>query len=898
MHASQALHLHAIHTNRCGSVSIVGALLATVLTAILPSALAQEQAKPPQIDGPAVRAPVTPQVRPENLNALAPRHAAPQWREGDPVMIIEDMKERLKPEGREREKEEQRLQGGPADPGGGVRLPPVQSVPPATQAPPAAQRSNTLNLSPGTAAPPPVQVDFEGIPATGFLPPDTVGAVGRSHYIQAVNTAFAIYDKSGTLLVGPLPINALWAGFGGACEKQNNGDPIVRYDHLADRWLVSQFALPGPDLHQCVAISRTGDPVAGGWFLYDFPTIDTASGAFVFPDYPKIGIWPDAYYMGTQRGFPNGGLDVWAFDRERMLAGLPAGQVQFHVRAPSLFLIPSDLNGAAPPAKTPNTFARHVDGQRFGGADRLELFDFHVDWTNPASSTFSLSGTLPTAPFDTVLCESTLIGRCIPQPGTDVRLESLTGWLMWRLQYRNFGTHESLVVNHTIDENGNDHAGVRWYEMRRAGGGAWSIFQQGNHAPDAVHRWMASAAMDSAGNIALGYSVSSREVFPGIRYAMRTPGDPPGSMGPGEVTIIAGSGSQTHSSGRWGNYSSLDIDPVDDCTFWYTSQYYAKTSVAGWRTRVANFKHPDCGKAKVAYHYAAKIVCGVQHDPDNLRLARGLYATAINILNPNSKTVRFTKKLSLTYPPDAQEPGATYNISTDKLGPDEALEADCEDLKRTIFRNGLPAPYIKGFVVIRSEESLDVTGVYTTRSLDGPCCPKPRHDCCDREKDDCCGKGKGECCGPGRDGDASTATGGHSSIDVDQIRERIIKNGGERQKLADLIPVPKSDPPYPPEAFCRIKDKGLLITVRNQGDGAAAASVTEVLFTRVNASVMRPTPALTPGNETELHFPFPPNGCTGGGELCPFRITVDRGATENESNEANNVAQGSCVFLL
>ena len=895
MHASQALHLHE---NRYGSVSFVGAVFAAMLASMPSPAQAQEQGKPPQIDGPVVRAPVTPQVRPEDLKVLAPRHAAPQWRPGDPVIIIEDMKERLQPAGRDRgkeeQKEEQRLQGAPTDQG--TRLPPIDSAPPAQ--PPAALRRSTLESPAGTAAPPPVQVNFEGIPATGFLPPDTVGAIGRNHYVQAVNTAFAIYDKAGNLLVGPLPINALWAGFGGACEKQNNGDPIVRYDHLADRWLVSQFALPGPDLHQCVAISRTGDPVAGGWFLYDFPTIDTASGAFVFPDYPKIGVWPDAYYMGTQRGFPNGGLDVWAFDRDRMLAGLPAGQVQFHVRAPSLFLIPSDLNGTPPPAKTPNTFARHVDGQRFGGVDRLELFDFHVDWMNPASSTFGLSGTLPTAPFDTVLCAPTLMGNCIPQPGTDVRLESLTVWLMWRLQYRNFGTHESLVVNHTVDENGNDHAGVRWYEMRRAGGGAWSIFQQGNHAPDAVHRWMGSAAMDGAGNIALGYSVSSREVFPGIRYAMRVPSDPPGSMGQGEATIIAGSGSQTHGSGRWGNYSTLDIDPSDDCTFWYTSQYYATTSVAGWRTRVANFKHPDCGKPKpvIAYHYAAKIVCGIQHDPQNLRLARGLYATAINILNPNKETVKFTKKLSLTYPPDAQAPGAVYNISTDKLGPDEALEVDCEDLKRTLFRNGLPAPYIKGFVVIRSQESLDVTGVYTTRSLDGPCCQKPHNDCCD--KDDCCGRTKGECCGPGRDGPAPTAMGGHSSIDVEQIRERIIKDGGEKPKLADLIPVPKSDPPYPPEAFCRIKDKGLLITVRNQGDGAAAASITEVLFTSVNASVMRPTPALAPGNETELHFPFPPNGCTAGGEQCPFRITVDRGATENESNEVNNVAQGSCLFLL
>ena len=425
------------------------AFFAALSTGGPPPALAQgEPGKPPEVSGPVVRPPVTPQLRQDNLKDLTTRNPVPQWRPGEPVKIIEDMKERLKPGGGEKEGE--RLQGAPADRSGETRLPPLQTAPPVPAGPlpaaPGQPRTGEASpapgatASPGTAAPPPVQVSFDGIPATGFLPPDTVGDVGLKHYVQLVNTALAI--------------NALWAGFGGACEKQNNGDPIVRYDHLADRWLISQFALPGPDLHECIAISRTGDPVAGGWFLYDFPTIDTATGGFVFPDYPKIGVWPDAYYMGSQRGFPNGGLDVWAFDRQRMLAGQPAGQVQFHVRPPSLFLMPSDLNGPAPAANTPNTFARHVDGERFGGADRLELFDFHVDWMNPASSTFGLTATLPTAPFDTVLCAANLIGPCIPQPGTDVRLETLTVWLMWRLQCRNFGGHESLVVNHTIDENG------------------------------------------------------------------------------------------------------------------------------------------------------------------------------------------------------------------------------------------------------------------------------------------------------------------------------------------------------------------------------------------------------------------------------------------------------------
>jgi len=449
-----------------------------------------------------------------------------------------------------------------------------------------------------TASPSPVS--FDGIPATGWAPPDTVGDVGPHHYVQTVNVSLAIYDKLGNLLVGPSPINALWAGFGGACENSNNGDPIVRYDQLADRWLVSQFALTSIPRFQCVAISRTPDPVAGGWYLYAFPTPGN-------PDYPKIGVWPDGYYMGTQRGFPGGGLDVYVFDRIRMLSGLPAGAVQFFVPAPSLFLQPSDLDGPAPPTGTPNFFVRHVDGDQFGGADRLEMFAFNVNWGTPAASTFTPLPSLPTVPFDAVLCANPFFGTCVPQPGTPQRLEGLTVWLMWRLQYRNFGTYETLVTNHTVDVDGADHAGIRWYELRRAPGGVWSIFQQGTFSPDAgapgladdPHRWMGSVAMDKDGSIALGYSVSSATVFPGIRYTGRLTGDPAGAMPIGEVTLVNGGGSQTGTL-RWGNYSSMDVDPEDDCTFWYTTEYYSTTSAAGWRTRIASFRLPSCSPTSPA----------------------------------------------------------------------------------------------------------------------------------------------------------------------------------------------------------------------------------------------------------------------------------------------------------
>ncbi len=501
---------------------------------------------------PRVGEPVTPLVRDIDLRSVVVRAEA--WAAGEPVRITEDLKETESP---------LPLLGA------------AESGSPAGTAPSRATRIRALAPTPLVSVP--------GIPATGFLPPDPVGDVGPRHYIQAVNVAFSIYDKLGNVLVGPTPINSLWAGFGGPCDVQNNGDPMVRYDPLADRWVISQFALPG---HQCFAVSRTSDPVAGGWYLYAFPTP-------AFPDYPKIGVWPDGYYMGTQRGFPGGGLDVYAFERANMLNGLPALSVSIFVPAPSLFLLPSDLDGPAPPIGTPNFFLRQIDGNVFGGLDRLEVFAFKVNWGSPLLSTFTGPVSLPTDPFDSVLCGGGLIGACIPQPPPGPKLESLTVWAMQPLHYRNFGSHETLTVNHTVDVGG-DHAGVRWYELRRPPAGAWSIFQQGTHAPDAEHRWMGSVAMNKAGALAVGYSVSSSTVFPGIRYAGREAFDLPGTLSLGETTLVAGGGSQTHFSTRWGNYSSMDVDPVDDCTFWYTAEYYTATSVAGWATQIGAFKLADC----------------------------------------------------------------------------------------------------------------------------------------------------------------------------------------------------------------------------------------------------------------------------------------------------------------
>ena len=439
----------------------------------------------------------------------------------------------------------------------------------------------------GTAAIPAPILNFEGISFTGVVPPDTVGAVGPNHYIQSVNgpgsSRFVIFDKAGNIVVGPLEMSSLWAG--GAC-KSGAGDPIVLYDRLADRWLLSEFA--GVGNHLCVSISKTPDPVSGGWFNYDFPVPQ-------FPDYPKYAVWPDAYYVSTNESSPA----AYALDRTKMLAGLPATSQRF--TAPSLTfgfnaLLPATVDSAAPPPAPagPGVFLRHRDdeihnpGANNPTQDFLEAWLFDVDWANAANSTFTGPVNIPVAEFDSHLCG---VGSftCVPQPGTPQRLDPISEVVMWHLAYRNFGTHEAMVGNFVVDVNGTDRAGIRWFELRRTGGGPWTIFQEGTHSPDATNRWVGSPAIDKDGNIALGYSVSSSSVFPGIRYSGRLASDPPGQM-QSEAVLFNGTGSQ--SSNRIGDYSAMTIDPADDCTFWYTNEYIP--SNGQWRTRIGTFVLPSC----------------------------------------------------------------------------------------------------------------------------------------------------------------------------------------------------------------------------------------------------------------------------------------------------------------
>jgi hypothetical protein len=422
---------------------------------------------------------------------------------------------------------------------------------------------------------------WDGVAAQGYAPPDPSGDVGPNHYMAATNVRFQIWNKTGTSLLGPLNLGTIWSGFPGPWSSSlNDGDPIVLYDEAAGRWFIAQFSLPNypsAPSYIIIAISQTGDPT-GSWHRYGF-TFNTG-----IPDYPKFGIWPDGYYMTANSFNPSFvGTIVTAFERSQMLNGNSAQMVMFTRPSSTTWsLLPSDWNGATtPPAGAPNYFGQIHDNSRYGGTDGFDIYAFSVNWTTPGSSTFTGPTFLTTTAFGG-------FSGGVPQLGTSQTLADMTAMTMNRLDYRNFGTHQSMVVCHVINGGGN-RAGMRWYEFRNTGA-AWSLYQQGTYAPaDGLHRWMGSIAINAAGHIALGYSVSSSTMYPAIRYTGRYASDPLGQMTITEETIWAGTGSQTGLD-RWGDYTQMSVDP-NGINFWYINQYQPSTGSFNWRTRIANIDY-------------------------------------------------------------------------------------------------------------------------------------------------------------------------------------------------------------------------------------------------------------------------------------------------------------------
>ena len=440
-------------------------------------------------------------------------------------------------------------------------------------------------------------------------PPDPMGDVGPNHYVELINLVLAVYNKSGTQLLGPVPIGALWDGFAVSDCTEPSGDPVVLYDQLTDRWILSQFTTAGPEYFNCVAISTTGDPT-GSYYRYAFST------GLNFPDYPKYGVWTDSYVITTREFGPTVeyGIGVYALEKNKMVNGQPARAVSFFIDGndPNLLpligdgLLPADIDGKQKPkSATAIPLVGTQDGGGGYGAtfDALNIWNLVVTWRSTPIASLSLEAQLPVAAFDSIFPCAPTSRDCLPQPGIVdpaqyLDILSYRQRPTWRLAYRSFKGYEALVTNQSV-EAAPGVAGVRWYEIRRTGT-TYSLYQQGTYAPaDGVHRWMGSIAMDSQGNMALGYSVvDGASVFPGIRYTGRLAGDPLGTMSLGEGTIINGTGVQRTTNSRWGDYSSMNIDPTDDCTFWYVNEYYTLagqvSSTAGWQTRIASFKLPGC----------------------------------------------------------------------------------------------------------------------------------------------------------------------------------------------------------------------------------------------------------------------------------------------------------------
>jgi hypothetical protein len=470
---------------------------------------------------------------------------------------------------------------------------------------------------PVLSAPNPTGVSWDGVGVglAGFIPssnpPDTNGRVGAKQFVQWNNTSFAVFNKTtGALLFGPAAGNTLFQSLGGVCATHNDGDPVVSFDILAGRWVLSQFVVGAdPEFsHQCVAVSETED-ATGEYFLYDFVT-DPVN----FVDYPKTAVWPDGYYMSghvfnsTGTAFLAG--RIFVFEREKMLKGLPARQLQADLKKygnkPQFGFLPSDLDSLTPP---PAGEAAFLIGPHPTSVNRLTSTRVAVTWGG--APRIRLTESLIAETWGIPPCVSdTDVGDhrdCVPQPApatpTDY-LDNLDFRLMYRLAYRNFGgspVQESLVGNVTVNgaPSRPGHGAIRWYEFRNAGSSTTTptVFQASTYDPDSAYRWMGSIAMDKDHNIALGYSKSSLSVKPSIFITGRLAADTPNTLGT-EALVQAGIGVQTAGAGnRWGDYSAMTLDPVNQCTFYYTNEYLKTNGAFNWSTRIASFKFPSCTSA-------------------------------------------------------------------------------------------------------------------------------------------------------------------------------------------------------------------------------------------------------------------------------------------------------------
>jgi hypothetical protein len=520
---------------------------------------------------------------------------------------------------------------------------------------------------PGSRPPIPLVDSFDGLgfgflgphgPAEGRNPSDNSLAVGPNHIVQTVNSRLAIFSKKGELfdstgvvLYGAVPTNTVFHGFGGTCEARNNGDAVVRYDQLADRWLVVMPIFrrgearpdqpqewtardsvylsppgvqgqPGPSAplfvpdpyvppseeargsegarrpggargerppepegvySMCYAVSTSPDPT-GSYYRYEFLRP-------LFPDYPRPAVWPDGYYVPTSTGDNVVQKHACVVDRERMLAGEAATEQCFVLDGVN-FLNNADLDGERlPPEGSPNimmaTGGTQLDS--LFSDDGIYVWQFSVDWEDPSSTELSGPEKIGAAPYH-YLCNGQLT-NCVPQPGTDQRLDSQGDKIMSRLVYRNLGDRESIVGVHSVATEAGA-GGVRWYEFAVDDDRSVWLRQQSTYAPDGRYRWMASPALDRKGNIAIGYSFGGPAELPGQRMAGRLATDQLGRMTFQETVLVQGEAAQTTTL-RWEDYTQTAVDPDDDCTIWYVGDYLKK-GASSYSTRIGAYRFPTC----------------------------------------------------------------------------------------------------------------------------------------------------------------------------------------------------------------------------------------------------------------------------------------------------------------
>ncbi len=460
-------------------------------------------------------------------------------------------------------------------------------------------------ITPKAAAPAPA-ASFDGLDFATWgagHPPDPNGDVGPTYYIQAINTSIGIYNKSGGQ-VAAFTFNTFMSQghFGNLCDTNNFGDPVVLYDTFEDRWVITDFAFQvdgsgnivnPPGAFQCFAVSKTGDPVSGGWNFY---SIHIANG---LGDYPKFGIWPDGLYMSANVfGYPAGAAfqnpRVWALNKAQMYAGSPTVQVvTFDAPAADFALLPSNarLQVGTPPPGSPNYF---LSTWEFTNA--VGVYKFHVDWTRISNSTF----TGPDTPLAATSWPNASVANAPSQGGNSLDVIQIRG--MMQNQYTNFAGVESLWATHTVRrQNTSGFAAPRWYQVNVTGGTvAAALPQAATWDPDGanvIYRFVPSLAIDRAGDMALGYSTSNSTTKPAVKYAGRLAADPVNTFSQTEQLLFQGTGTQTGNCGsssciRWGDYTGMSLDP-DGCTFWMTNEYYAADGL-NFLTRIGSFSYPSC----------------------------------------------------------------------------------------------------------------------------------------------------------------------------------------------------------------------------------------------------------------------------------------------------------------